>query len=126
LCFWNGIVETEELFNASDAHGMADALTDAYERQRPSVLIVVDVGAHKGTDAGRIHVGHTGEIDDQRPVFAGAQGRLKMEESAENDRALEFEDALAGLIAVEVFDIERFLRGQRHREMLAFRADPIY
>jgi hypothetical protein len=36
---------------------------------------------------------------------------LKVEQSAEDDRTLQAEDAVTGLVPVEVFNMERFLRG---------------
>ncbi len=109
LRFRNGIVEAEELLDAGDAHRMADTFIDPNQSKRVSVLVMADIGSNQGPDSRRINVRDAGEVNNQGPVFAGLQGRLKMKKGTQHHRTLEAKDAVAGLVAVEIFDMERFL-----------------
>lgn len=122
----DGVEEAKELLDSSYAERVSDPLVDGDQGERAPVLVVVDVGTNQGTNSGGVHVGYAGEIDDEGTSLTGTQRRLKVEQRAENDRTLEPKDALAGLTTVEVFDVERFLRGQSHRKILAFRSSPVY
>jgi hypothetical protein len=107
--FGQRVEEVEELLDAGYLQGVVNALVDAYQRERSSVLIMGDIGADQGADAGGVDVGDIGEVDDERARVLGAEGRLKLEQRAEHYGTLKTQNALAGLGAVEVLNGEWLL-----------------
>ena len=124
--FGDGVEKAEEGVDAGNFEGVEDAFVDADQGEGASGFAVADVGADQSADAGGIDIGDAAEVDDEEAVFLGPQGGLKLEQGGENDRALQTENALAGLGAGEILDGEGFVRYRRHPAILAFGAGVEY
>ena len=104
FCFRDRIVDAKKLFDACDFQGREKPLTDSYQGEFVTSLVMRDVGAHQRADSGRVDIRNIRKIDDQCGGILRAKGGLKLKQRSENDRALETENTLTGLGAVEIFD----------------------
>jgi hypothetical protein len=59
------VEEAEKLLAAGDGQGGVDAVADADQGERASILIMGDVGADQSADAGGVDVENPGEIHDE-------------------------------------------------------------
>jgi hypothetical protein len=92
---FHGVVEMEELLDPGYLHGVANALGNSYQRKATAVLLMVHVSSYQRSDACRIDVGNTGEIQDKVPRSVAAYHRLELKEVGENDRTTQAQHALA-------------------------------
>ena len=92
---FHGVVEMEELLDPGYLHGVANALGNSHQRKAAAVLLMVDVSSYQRSDACRIDVGNTGEIQDKVPRSVAAYHRLELKEVGENDRTTQAQHALA-------------------------------
>ncbi len=96
FCFFESGEEAEKRFDSRHDQGITNTIVDPDQRKRAPVFVVRDVGADQGSDAGRIDVGHAGEIDYERRCIFCPQGRLEMKQRTQHDRPLQAQNALAG------------------------------
>jgi len=108
LGFGYGGEDGKQAIDLGHLEELKDAAVDSGDDKLPAVALagneVVDDGAH----AGRIHVGHTGEIEDERGGGIGANCRLKIEEPVDGKGPVETQNAAASNLARDAFQRQRF------------------
>ena len=77
---------------------------------RPSFLLMRDVGADQGSDSGGIDIGNLGHVQDQVGRRAAAYQGLKLEETREQNRSAQADNALTVVRARHVFNLQGLLR----------------
>src|SRR5690242_4682248 len=77
-----GVEEVEKVSDAGDLERILHAFTHADEIQAPSVLLMGDVSAHQGTDAGGINIGDLGQVQKKSGGGVGANFGLEVKQIA--------------------------------------------
>jgi hypothetical protein len=111
------VKEAKEVLYVGDFERGEDTVVHANKSQGTAGFLVSDIGSDQSTDAGRVHVRHIGEIDDEVVRLIGANPCLEVEEIGDHQRPGETEDALA-IRTDGVVDGKRLL-AKRHRKILA-------
>ena len=69
-------------------------------------------GADHGTEAGRVHIGDAGQVQNDRLLVLQTDQFLEVEEGVEGQRAVELQDSGSGR-GVHGVDFERFWAGHQ-------------
>lgn len=98
----------EEAVDLRHFEEFEDAAVDAGDDQPATGPLRGDVVVDDGTHASRIHVGDSGEVEDERGWWIIAESALEVKETTEGERPGQPEDSAARSLPGDAFQRQRF------------------